>query len=331
MPVSRKGNILLNAGALAGELIGTFFLTTLGVGVLVVPGVTTGVVGAGLGFAFAIAVLTYTFFLRSGAHFNTGVTLARVMAWIPGLHERDYWGAGRLWWDLAFGVLYLGLQLAGAVLAILFLRAVDNSGLIGAATFTSPNGNLANKNGEAFLLLWMLNTILCWVALVVFSPRMGIQIKVLSAPVIMAFTYFGVVVVSYFWGTGSLVNFAIDLALATLIGGNSTGSLWVSAVAQIAGAITAFVVFWAGAWLDRVLDVRKALTGNKHFDHSRINALSGILNFMAVTTKDLALDDMGDTSTDRVLVSENASGENYPGYSHDDRQGQQCNTVVFTP
>lgn len=332
MPISRRGNVLLNIGAVAGELIGTFMLTLIGVGIYAIPGITTTVIGVGLGFGFATVVLTYLFFIRSGAHFNTGVTFARALAWAPGLHERDYWGAGRLWWDLLFWFLYTGMQLAGAVLAILFLRAVDNSGFISAATFTSPNGNLAGNNGEALLLLWMCNTVLCWVALVLFSPRMGIQIKVLSNQYVMGFTVFGVVLVSVFWGTGSVCNFAVDLALATLIGGNATGTLWISAVAQILGAITAFVIFWAGAWLDRILDVRKHLTGNKHLDHSRVNALSNIINFMAVTTKEMALDSGDPKATDRMLVAETADGDNYPGYSHDDRRGgERCVPMTVMP
>lgn len=330
--MSRKGNVLLNIGAVAGEFVGTYFLVLIALGIYVIPGITGSVIGVGLAFAFSAAVLTYTMFIRSGSHFNTGVTMARALAWVTGLHDRDYWGAGRLWWDMIFWVAYTAVQMAAAVLAVLTLRAVDNSGLLSAATFTSPNGNLSGKQGEAFLLLWLCNTVLCWVALVLFAPRMGIQIKIITNPIMMGFTYFGVVLVAVFWGTGSVCNFAIDLALATLVTGNSTNSLWISATAQIAGAITAFVIFWAGAWIDRVLDVRKHLTGNKSLDHSRVNALSGILNFFTVTAKDMVLDDADSTATDRRLISENFAGENYPTQGTDDRRAREdCAAMQVFP
>ena len=331
MPVSTKGNVILNAGAVAGELVGTYFLTFLALGVYVIPGITGTVIGVGLAFGFAALVMTYLFLIRSGSHFNTGVTLARALAWVPGLHERDYWGAGRLWWDFVFWVLYTGAQLTAAVLAVLTLRYVDKSGLLAAATITTPNGNLAGDNARAFFLLWLCNTVLCWAALVIFSPRLGLQLKFITAPIAMGFTYFAVVLISVFWGTGSVCNFAIDMALGTLVAGNSSSRLWISAIAQIVGALTGFLFYWAGAWVDRILDVRKALTGNKHLDHSRINALSTIMNFMAVGAKELAMADMGDTATDRVLVAENASGENYPGYSHDDRRPVPCTTFTLAP
>lgn len=270
----------LNIGAVISELIGTAFLTIAGIGVMVPAFVT--VLGTGAGLGLAAFVLTFALMIRSGAHFNTGVTLAKAVTWASGMNFRDYFGRPALYLDLVFGLLYMGVQMAGAVLGVLVLRYADKVGLLTLPINTQPNGNLAGDEGRALFLAFVCNFIFIWVHLVAMGPRFGIVIKTIASPLVIGIAYGGVVILSVYWGTGTVCNFAIDLALATLLSGNSTRFLWISAVAQILGAVAALLVFMASTWLDFRIE-HLMHHGVKNMDHVRENSLRDV--FMIVNER----------------------------------------------
>lgn len=270
--ISRE-RTLSNVGAIAAEFFGTMFLAIAALGVAAPAFVV--VLGPGVGYGLTVFVLTYVLWIRSGAHFNMGVTLAKVATWMTGLAPRDYFGRAALLWDLVFGLVYIGVQLAGAVVGVLFIAYIDKSGLIAATTKTVPNGNLAGDDGRAIALGFMLNLVFIWVHLSVLGPRANAVIKQLGAPLVLGITYGGAVLIATYWGAGTTCNFAIDLALGTLINANTPKKLWISAVAQIVGAVGAFVLFFAQSYLDRMLELQ-ILHGAKNMDHARANSLRDV-------------------------------------------------------
>lgn len=319
-----KGRVALNIGAGVGEFIGTYFFVLGGLGVHVATGANP--LGTGTGFGFTALFLTYVLLVRSGSLFNTGITLGKALGWVPGLQFRNYFGRATLWKDFVAWFLFTGLQLAAAVLAVLTLRAVDNSGLLSATTVTVPNGNLAGDDGGALLLLWLLNTILVWVHLHVTGPRAGIVIEQLGAPVAMGATYFAVTIVSVYWGTGSTCNFALDLALATLIGTNSANKLWLSAVGQVLGALTALLVVWGGTVLDHILSLKVA-SGAQNYDHQRINSLAPII----VRTADEACSTMLSGDDGILLDAHNTVTDDGAAAAGAAAGGRAKAVVVMTP
>ena len=275
MPVAdRRAHAALNVGALVGELIGTMFLVVGGLGVAA-PAFAI-VLGVGAGYGLAVFVLTYTMYIRSGAHFNPGVTMAKSGAWISGLAHRDYFGMPGLLWDAVMGLAYIGMQLAGAVLGTLVLRYVDRSGILAAAVATAPNGNLAGDEGRALFLAFMCNLIFIWAHLTAMGPRTSTVIKLLGAPLVLGIAYGGVVIITVYWGAGTVCNFALDLAFATLLSGTTVKKLWISAVAQVLGALAALLVFAGQSWLDALIELLMR-HGAKDMGHVRINSLRDVM------------------------------------------------------
>jgi len=270
----------LNLGAVISEGIGTAFLTIAGIGVLA-PAFAT-VLGAGAGLGLAVFVLTFCLMVRSGAHFNTGVTLAKGVTWMTGMNFRDYFGRPTLYFDLVWGLLYLGVQMAGAVIGALVLNYLDRTGILSLPINTQPNGNLAGDEGRALFLAFVCNFIFIWVHLVAMGPRFGIVIKAIASPLVIGIAYGGVVILSVYWGAGTVCNFAIDLALATIVSGTSVKSLWISAVAQVLGALAALLVFMGSTWLDFRIE-HLMHHGAKNMDHVRENSLRDL--FMIVNDR----------------------------------------------
>ena len=272
-----RARTLSNVGAIFMELFGPMFLTIVGLGVAVPSFVV--VLGPGAGLGLTVFVLTYVGWIRSGAHFNPGVTMAKAATWMTGLTFRDYFGRGLVLFDLVFAILYIGMQLVGAIIGIEFLKYIDKSGLIAATFQTVPNGNLAGDEGRALALAFMLNMIFIWVHLSALGPRSNAVTKQLGAPLVIGLTYGGVVIVSTYWGAGTVCNLALDLALSRFINANTPKKLWISAVGQVLGAIGAFVLYFCQAYLDRMLELQM-LHGDKsaaaNMDHERANSLRKI-------------------------------------------------------
>jgi aquaporin Z len=99
--------------ALVAEGLGTFLFIFVGAGSIVVgsfaPDAAPGLVGVALAHGLALAVLVSALGAVSGAHFNPAVTFG-------------LWLSGRI--DPRTGAAYVALQLVGAVLAGLVVRAV---------------------------------------------------------------------------------------------------------------------------------------------------------------------------------------------------------------
>ena len=285
-PLSSRANAYLNVAALLAETMGTYANTLIGVGVFVVSSAT--VIGPGFGFGFALLATTFLFLVRSGAHFNTSISTAKTLSSWFGLQTRDYFGRASTLYDALFWVLYVGMQMAGAVLAVLTLRYVDKTALLSSTLATVPNGNLAGQNGPAFLLVFLLTLFYNLVYLHVNAPRMGMVVRMVVGPLVIAVAYAGAVIVSIYFGTGSLLNFALDLAVATLVKGESVNTLWISAVAQLVAPIAAVLLFSGGAWMDRICEA-KALLGVRDCDHERMSMLGAVMNRVHMARNDPTL------------------------------------------
>jgi len=286
-----RPHLELNVAACVGEAIGTGFLMVAGIGVLA-PAFAT-VMGAGAGLGLALFVLTFCLWMRSGAHFNPGVTLAKGVAWATGMSYRDYFGRPALLWDGLFVLLYIGFQLAGAVIGALVLRYVDKSGILSLPINTAPNGNLAGDEGRALFFAFVCNFFFIWVHLIALGPRHGAVIKMLGSPLVIGIAYAGAVILSVYWGTGTTCNFALDLALATILPGTTVKFLWISIVAQILGGLAALLVFLGNTWCDFRMQFLMQ-HGAKNMDHGRENSLRDLFLFAAVHGEH-AMDDAAHT------------------------------------
>jgi hypothetical protein len=192
--------------------------------------------------------------------------------------------------DFVMMLLTIGFQLGGSLLGVLIVKHLDKTAFVKPVTFTAPFGNLLGHNGSTLLALWVLNSIVLLVYGVVtcsmwckksikhyikhkysdkakYTEKDGDKMldmyKVLVkkdfwyrwGPAIAAmFGAFTVcVLVSYTLGTGSVLSFAADLALAVVIT-KHTSHLWLSALGQILGALTValmLALFWVTVWLHR--------------------------------------------------------------------------------
>lgn len=269
-----RARTVSNVGAIFFDMLGTMFLTIIGGGVAAVS--FPVILGPGAGLGLTLFVLVYVGWVRSGAHFNPGVTMAKVATWMSGLAFRDYFGQGTILFDLLFGIVYIGMQLVGAIIGIEFLKYCDTTGLIAAAFTTVPSGNLAGDNGRAVALAFMLNMVFIWVHLSALGPRTNAVTKQLGAPLVIGLTYAGVVIIGMYWGAGTVCNLALDLALSRFINANSTKTLWISAVGQITGAAGAFFLFFCQSYLDRMLELQMhhgSKSAAAYMDHMRANSL----------------------------------------------------------
>lgn len=206
----------------SAELIGTFMLVLCGTGAIVINDVTDGTIGhAGIALTFGLIVMAVIYALGdvSGAHINPAVTVGFWLA-------RRFPGARVL--------PYLLSQLAGALLASLFLRAsFPTQALLGN---TMPAGS----NGQSFALETALTFMLMFVVICVST---GAKEKGITAGLAV-----GAVVglEAMFAGpiTGASMNPARSLAPAMVTG--RFDSIGVYLTAPLLGAALAVV---AGRWI----------------------------------------------------------------------------------
>ena len=126
----------------AAEFVGTFTLVFAGVLAIAVG---AGLVGAALAHGLAIAVMVSAVGHISGGHFNPAVTVALLVT-------------RRI--EPRLAALYVGAQLAAAVLAALLARAVANKQ---AVTTGTPTANDLYGTGSALLAEIILTFFLVWV------------------------------------------------------------------------------------------------------------------------------------------------------------------------
>jgi aquaporin Z len=202
---------------LFSELLGTFLLVMVGAGAPVVNAFTHGGIGRGAAVtAPGLTVMAIILFMGavSGAHLNPAVSIA-------------FAARGDFPWRRVPG--YVVVQLAGAVLAVLFLEAMFGKvGMLGA---TEPGAGI--DGGQALLMEIVLS-----VGLV--STILGTASHSQNVGPLSAVAVGGYIVLSGLWSspiTGASMNPARSFA-PDLVRGDFA-HYWVYAVGPLAGALIA--------------------------------------------------------------------------------------------
>lgn len=207
------------------EFIGTFILVFAGCGAIVVESLTgaMGHVGIALTFGFVVTALIYTFGHISGAHFNPAVTLS--FALMGEFEKREVAG-------------YIGSQIAGAVLACLFLMLLfieegKSAGELAYYGATLPRGSVWQSFGFEFILTFIL-------MLVIYGSAVHGKAVKSFAGLAIGLT---VGLEAMFAGPicGASMNPARSIAPA-IVSGNME-ALWLYIIAPILGAAVAGFVF----------------------------------------------------------------------------------------
>lgn len=256
-------HVARNAVLLAAEAFAAGLVVFLGAACASLPGAMPHYAGVGFGLASAVAVALLL--RRTGALLSPGGALLRAGLWAAGLEKRGY-AAPRyvgladgclrdvrdLWvlGDAAMGLAFAGAHVGGAMVGAQALAALDKSGLLAASVHAAPFGNLAGRDGSALLGAWLLNTAVLTAQGAVTGRYDKAVPRLATAPVVMGFCVFVAVMASQTLGVGSVLSLAGDLALAVAAPAG-LGKLWISAVAQVAAAASAFVLVWAVNVVDR--------------------------------------------------------------------------------
>jgi aquaporin Z len=216
------------------ELIGTFILVFFGVGVAVITGGATGMVGiVGIAFAFGLGLVCAAYGIGpiSGCHINPAVSLGAFVA-------------GRL--SIVDTIGYWISQCIGAILgagAINIIASGVDGGFIIATSGLGQNGWGAGYGGGYNLTsAFLYEVIATFLFLVVI---LGSTQK--AAPGGFAGLVIGLtLVVIHLLGihiTGTSVNPARSLGSAVFVGGKALEQLWLFWVAPLIGAAAAGLLF----------------------------------------------------------------------------------------
>lgn len=200
--------------AAAAEGVGVFFIVLAG-GAAILSGGTA--LAVALAFAFTVAVLVYALGHLSGAHFNPAVTLAFAVT-------------GHFPWRVV--PLYLGAQVAGAILASYLLLAV-----FGSVLFVVADVDPSMSAWKALAVETLATAMLALVIIGVATDRRASQG---SAGLAIGLA----VGVGSLWAgplTGASMNPA--RALGPALAGLEWSHLWVHLTAPFAGAILGMVAY----------------------------------------------------------------------------------------
>jgi aquaporin Z len=211
------------ARRLFSELLGTFLLVLAGAGAPVVNAFSHGAIGRGAAVtAPGLTVLAVILFMGtvSGAHLNPAVSIA-------------FAARGDFPWRRVPG--YVIVQLAGAVLAVLFLEAIfGRVGMLGATVPGDGIDGLRAALLEVVLTVGLISTIL--------GTASGAQnVGALSAVAVA-----GYIVLAGLWAspiTGASMNPARSFG-PDLVRGDFAG-YWVYVVGPVAGGLIAVVFAFA--------------------------------------------------------------------------------------
>ena len=204
--------------ALVAELIGTAALVLAGCGAIMVDAKTEalGHVGVAISFGLVIMVMIYAVGHVSGAHFNPAVTFAfAATRHLPWARVPLYWAA----------------QVAGALLAALFLRA--SLGDIAHVGATLPSGSEAQSFVWELLLAFVLMFVIMAVA--TDTRAVGEAAAIAIGATVGLDAMFGGPI------SGASMNPARSLGPALVSG--DLHALWLYLVAPPLGAVLAAVVY----------------------------------------------------------------------------------------
>jgi aquaporin Z len=207
---------------LFSELLGTFLLVLVGAGAGVVGALSHGMISrAAAVTAPGLTVIAIILFMGavSGAHLNPAVTIAFTL-------RRDFP------WRRVPG--YVLVQLLGATLACLFLRAVfGRVGMLGA---TEPGAHI--HDWQAMLIELVLTAGLV-------STILGTASRAQNVGALSALGVGGYIVLAGLWSSpvsGASMNPARSFAPDLVIG--DFGHFWVYVVGPFAGALIAVAFAW---------------------------------------------------------------------------------------
>jgi MIP family channel proteins len=204
--------------ALLAEAIGTFVLVFAGCGAIAVGSVYGDIPAPVVAAAFGLAILVMVYALGhvSGAHFNPAVTAAfAVSGHVPRARVLPYWGA----------------QVAGAVVAALFLRASLGDGAdLGV---TQPAGSSGHAFAWEVALTAMLMLVITAVATDARAVRQAAAIAIGGAVALGALVGGPV--------SGASMNPARSLGPALVTG--ELGDLWIYLAAPVVGATAAAIAY----------------------------------------------------------------------------------------
>jgi aquaporin Z len=207
---------------LFSELLGTFLLVLVGAGAGVIGALSHGMISRGAAVtAPGLTVIAIILFMGavSGAHLNPAVTIAFTL-------RRDF-----PWRRVPGSVL---VQLLGATLACLFLRAVFGKvGMLGA---TEPGAHI--RDWQAMLIELVLTAGLV-------STILGTASRAQNVGALSALGVGGYIVLAGLWSSpvsGASMNPARSFAPDLVIG--DFGHFWVYVVGPLAGGLIAVAFAW---------------------------------------------------------------------------------------
>lgn len=221
--VASRGNIR----AYLAELLGTMFFVLIGTGAVissVASQAADALVIIALAHGLGIALMVYATANISGGHLNPAVTLGMIVT-------KQI--------KILPGVVYMGAQMLGAVLATALLYVIIENAA-GEVTNFGAHGisGTVGGNGGAFLLEALLTAVLL---IVIFATAVSKKGAGIMAPLAIGLTVAAIHLVAVPL-TGASVNPARTFGPALL--SNAFDSFWVYALAPALGGVVGAVLYW---------------------------------------------------------------------------------------
>lgn len=211
------------------ELVGTFVLVLVGCGAAVLAGANIGLLGVGLAFGLAVAMMAYTVGPISGGHFNPAVTIGQMVAGKVSWSKLPTYLLGQVIGGLlGAAVLYLIVNPAGASVAGGFASnyfGEAGASLYKAKLFSATAGAIAEVVATFIFVTVILGT----------SQR--------GYPSAMGGLIIGLTLAALIWLIGPITNASLNparsFATAAFEGGLVLNQVWFFLVWPTVGAILA--------------------------------------------------------------------------------------------
>jgi MIP family channel proteins len=206
------------------EFIGTFALTFIGAGAVIMAASGGGLLGVALASGIVLAVMVSILAHISGAHFNPAVTAS---VWVTGNIKTMLAG------------VYVVVQLAGAIVAGLLLRELYPEASWRAANLGAPGLGSAVSAGRGVLLEAVLTFFLVFTVYGTAVDDRGPFSKIAGLPI-------GFVLIFDILAGGPLTGAAMNpaRALGPMLAGGHWTDWWVYWIGPIGGGIVAAAVYW---------------------------------------------------------------------------------------